>query len=117
MNFEQAKSLCRSFPGVREDTKWGNDLVFTVGEKMFAVTNLGEASGMSFKVEDERFLELTDRPGIIPAPYLARAKWVYVEDANALGDEEAAQLLRRAYELVLAKLTKKLQREIGGGAA
>jgi predicted DNA-binding protein (MmcQ/YjbR family) len=113
MNFESAKYLCRSFPGVTEDTKWDNDLVFSVGEKMFAVTNLGAATGMSFKVDDERFLELTDRPGIIPAPYLARAKWVYVEDAKALGDEEAARLLRRSYELVFGKLTKKLQREIG----
>ena len=117
MDFETAKTLCRSFPGVVEDTKWGNDIVFSVGDKMFAVTNLGEATGMSFKVEDERFLELTDRPGIIPAPYLARAKWVYVEDARALGDEEAAQLLRRSYALVFGKLTKKVQREIGGNAA
>ena len=116
MNFEQAKSLCRTFPGVTEDTKWGNDLVFSVGAKMFAVTNLGDATGMSFKVDDERFLELTDRAGIIPAPYLARAKWVYVENAKALSDEEAAQLLRRSYELVFAKLTKKLQREINGEA-
>ncbi|THC44965.1 MmcQ/YjbR family DNA-binding protein [Massilia sp. Mn16-1_5] len=114
MNFESAKSLCRTFPGTTESTKWDNDLVFSVGDKMFAVTNLGEATGMSFKVDDERFLELTDRPGIIPAPYLARAKWVYVEHANALGDEEAAQLLRRSYELVFGKLTKKLQREISG---
>lgn len=114
MNFDQAKTLCRSLPGVTEDTKWDNDLVFSIGGKMFAVTNLGEATGMSFKVEDDRFLELTDRPGIIPAPYLARAKWVYVENANALDDQEAAQLLRRSYELVFAKLTKKLQRELAG---
>ena len=114
MHIESAKKLCRSFPGATEDTKWDSNLVFSVGEKMFAVTNLGEATGISFKVDDERFLELTDRPGIIPAPYLARAKWVYVEDAKALGDEEAAQLLRRSYELVFGKLTKKLQREIGG---
>lgn len=114
MNFEAAKILCRTFPGVTEDTKWDNDLVFSVGEKMFAVTNHGEASGISFKVDDDRFLELTDRPGIIPAPYLARAKWVYVEDAKALGDAEATDLLRRSYELVFAKLTKKLQREICG---
>jgi predicted DNA-binding protein (MmcQ/YjbR family) len=114
MNVEAAKVLCRSFRGVTEDTKWGNDIVFSVGEKMFAVTNLGKATGISFKVEDERFLELTDRPGIIPPPYLARAKWVYVEDANALGNAEAAALLRRSYELVFGKLTKKLQREIGG---
>ena len=32
--------------------------------------------GISFKVDDDRFLELTDRDGIIPAPYLARVKWV-----------------------------------------
>lgn len=115
MDFEAAKTLCRSFAGVTEDTKWDNDLVFSVGGKMFAVTNLGEATGFSFKVEDERFLELTDRPGMIPAPYLARAKWVYVEDAKALDDAEAAGLLRRSYALVFGKLTKKLQRELGGG--
>ncbi len=117
MHFESAKALCRTFPGVTEDTKWGKNIVFSVGEKTFAVTNLGDATGMRFKVEGDRFLELTDRPGIIPAPYLARAKWVYVEDEKALSDDEAAQLLRRSYELVFGKLTKKLQREISAGAA
>jgi predicted DNA-binding protein (MmcQ/YjbR family) len=113
MDFEAAKALCRTFPGSTEDIKWGADIVFSVGLKMFAVTG-GDvpAKGMSFKVDDERFLELTDRAGIIPAPYLARAKWVYVENAKALSDKEAAALLRRSYELVFAKLTKKLQREI-----
>jgi predicted DNA-binding protein (MmcQ/YjbR family) len=113
MDFEAAKALCRSFPGCTEDIKWGADLVFSVGTKMFAVTgNEAPAEGMSFKVEDERFLELTDRPGIVPAPYLARAKWVYVNAAADLCDDEAAALLRRSYELVFAGLTKKLQREI-----
>ncbi len=115
MDFEAAKKLCLTFPGCTQDTKWGNDIVFSVGEKMFAVTDLEvPASGISFKVDDDRFLELTDRPGIIPAPYLARAKWVCVESPKALSDKEAAALLRRSYELVFAKLTKKLQREIGG---
>lgn len=113
MDFEAAKALCRSFPGCTEDTKWDDDLVFSVGAKMFAVTrNTAPARAMSFKVDDERFLELTDRPGIIPAPYLARAKWVQVEAGAAVSDEEAAQLLRRSYALVFAKLTKKLQREV-----
>jgi predicted DNA-binding protein (MmcQ/YjbR family) len=113
MDIEAAKALCRSFPGCTEDTKWGADLVFSVAAKMFAVTS-GEkdAKGISFKVEDERFLELTDRPGIIPAPYLARVKWVYVENLGLLADAEAAALLRRSYELVFAKLSKKMQREI-----
>ncbi len=115
MNLNQAKALCRSLPGVVEDIKWGADLTFTIGEKMFAVTgNSDDASGISFKVEDDRFLELTDRPGIIPAPYLARAKWVRIDDLKAVSDTEAAELLKRSYALILAKLTKKLQREIEG---
>ena len=116
MDFEAAKKLCRSFPGATEDVKWETNIVFSVGTKMFAVTDdASPPSGISFKVEDERFLELTDRPGIIPAPYLARAKWVYVEKAGALGDKEAAALLRRSYQLVFAKLTRTLQKEIGDG--
>jgi predicted DNA-binding protein (MmcQ/YjbR family) len=113
MNIEAAKALCRTFPGCTEDIKWGADLVFSVGGKMFAVTGAeNPAGGISFKVEDQRFLELTDRPGIVPAPYLARAKWVHVEDIGVLSDAEAAELLRQSYELVFAKLTKTLQRQI-----
>lgn len=113
MDFEKAKVLCLSFPGCTDDVKWESNLVFSVGLKMFAVTDTAvPASGISFKVDDERFLELTDRPGIVPAPYLARAKWVYVENAKALSDKEAAELLRRSYDLIFAKLTKKMQREL-----
>jgi predicted DNA-binding protein (MmcQ/YjbR family) len=126
MDFEAAKAVCRGFAGSTEDIKWGCDAVFSVGGKMFAVAGTpvagtpvagseAPASGISFKVEDGRFLELTDRPGIIPAPYLARARWVKVDSADALSDQEAFDLLRRSYELVFAKLTKKLQRELGGG--
>ena len=113
MDFEAAKDVCRAFPGCTEDIKWDHDIVFSVGGKMFAATNAASpADGFSFKVEDDRFLELTDRPGIIPAPYLARAKWIHVGPEAAMDDAEAAALLRRSYELVFAKLTRKLQRDI-----
>nr|WP_315394081.1 MmcQ/YjbR family DNA-binding protein [uncultured Duganella sp.] len=114
MNIKKAKTLCRSLPGATEDIKWECNLVYSVGGKMFAITEaVDNPTGISFKVDDDRFLELTDRPGIVPAPYLARAKWVYIEDLKAIGDAEAAALLKRAHELVFSKLTKKLQREIG----
>jgi len=117
MNIKKAKEFCRSLPGVTEDIKWGEHLVFCIGEKMFAVTDLDEKStSIRFKAEDERFLELTDRPGITAAAYLARAKWINVENIGKLSDAEAKELLRRAYELIFAKLTKKLQREIEGAA-
>ncbi|MET3130159.1 putative DNA-binding protein (MmcQ/YjbR family) [Oxalobacteraceae bacterium GrIS 1.11] len=117
MDLERAKTLCRALPGAQADMKWGDNLVFSVGLKMFAMMCDGGAQArLGFKVEDERFLELTDRPGIIPAPYLARAKWVQLQSLDALDDAEAGALLRRSYSLVFAKLSKKLQREIEGAA-
>jgi len=117
MNLKKAKDFCRTLPGATEDLKWGDNRVFSVGAKMFAVMDDDDAArAISFKVDDERFLELTDRPGIIPAPYLARVKWVKVEDLSKLPDAEAKALLKRAHELVFAKLSKKLQREIEGAA-
>lgn len=115
MNFERARTFCAQLPAVTQDIKWGADLCFLVGAKMFAVTWLdgGMARGFSFKVDDHRFLELTDRPGIVPAPYLARAKWVQVKDADALTDDEARALLARSHALVAARLTRAVQRELG----
>ena len=114
MDFEALRAVCLGFPAATQDLKWGEVTVFSVGGKMFAATNADlPARRISFKVDDDRFLELTDRPGIIPAPYMARLKWVYTDDPTAMSHSEASQLLRRSYELAFAKLTKKLQREIG----
>lgn len=106
-------AVCAALPGATQDVKWGEVLVFSVGEKMFAATHINGSDAFGFKVDDDRFLELTDRPGIIPAPYLARAKWVQIADPKALSREEATAFVKRSYQLVFAKLTKKLQREIG----
>jgi len=117
MNLKKAKEYCRTLAGTTEDIKWGDNLVFSVGTKMYACMDENEAAkAIAFKVDDDRFLELTDRPGIIPAPYLARMKWVLVEDLAKMPDAEARALIRRSHELVFAKLTKKLQKEIEGAA-
>jgi predicted DNA-binding protein (MmcQ/YjbR family) len=114
MDFETAKAVCRTFPGVVEDVKWGEVAVFSVGLKMFACSDITvPAARISFKADPERFLELTDRPGIIPAPYMARIGWVCANETSALSDDEAVALLRRAYDIIFAKLSKKLQKEIG----
>ena len=105
--------LCLSFPGSEENIQWGDDRVFKVAGKMFLCMGLEETSGFSFKVEDDRFLELTDLPGIEPAPYLARARWVRVEPGQCpLPESEINAMVRRSFDLVFAKLPKKTQRAI-----
>ena len=104
------RKVCLAFPGVTEQVQWGYDLVFKVGGKMFAVTPLEPAPVcLSFKASAEKFADLTERQNIIPAPYLARAQWVALQTRDAVRAEELAGLLRESYEMVLAKLPKKMR--------
>lgn len=112
MTTRQLEALCRGWPGVTVDIKWGADLVFSVAGKMFVITPV-EGGRLTFKVEEERFLELTDQPGIIPSPYLARSHWVGVIEPWRFATEELAALIRASYGLVRARLTKKMQAALG----
>lgn len=116
MKAEQLRKLCISLPAATENIQWGDDRVFKVGDKMFACSGLDDDSKFSFKVEDERFLELTDVPGISPAPYLARAKWIQIDPARCeLSTKEMNGLVRKSYELVFSKLPKKTQKKLSSG--
>lgn len=110
MNVEWIRRFCLSLPHTTETVQWANDLVFKIGGKMYAVAPLEPAAvALSFKCSPENFAELTERPGIIPAPYLARAQWVALENEDALTAAELKPLLKGAYELVFAKLPRKTQ--------
>jgi predicted DNA-binding protein (MmcQ/YjbR family) len=114
MNIEKFRKHCLSMPGTTETVQWGNDLVFKVGGRMFAVAALDAAAShrVSFKCSDEGFAELQEFEGAVPAPYLARAKWIALERFDALADREIQARLAEAYALVFAKLTKKEQAKI-----
>jgi predicted DNA-binding protein (MmcQ/YjbR family) len=107
MNVEAIRKICLGFPAVKEDIKWGADLVFSVGEKMFCVTSFEEPFKCSFKVPDDVFDELSNKEGFVPAPYLARAKWVLVSNDARLSKQEWQEFLKQSYDLVVNKLTKK----------
>ena len=107
MTLDGLREICRALPGTTEDVKWGQDLCFCVGGKMFAAVYLEPPHQLGFKCTPENFAELTEREGIIPAPYLARAMWVQESElGQSLERPELARLLRSAYDLVVAKLPK-----------
>ena len=112
MNLNSLVEYCRQLPHIVEDVKWGNDRVFSIeGGKMFCVFSFEEETytGMSFKVDDHRFLEMTDRPQFRPAPYMAKAMWVQLTDKTGIADTELKELMERSYEMYFEKLPKKLQ--------
>ncbi len=114
MEIESVREFCLSLPHVTERVQWENDLLFCIGGKMFAVVALEPSHGvcLSFKCTPEKFAELTERNGVIPAPYVARYHWVALESFAALPDRELKKLLNNAYELIRDKLPRKVRQQL-----
>ena len=113
MDIEILRSICLSFQAVTEEVKWGNDLCFFIGEKMFCVTSLEPPHTFSFKVTDAEFDELSRSEGFKPAPYLARAKWVFVNDPSKLSRKDLKNYLQQSYDLIKTKIPKKQRKDLG----
>ncbi len=115
MDIESVRKFCLSLPHVTEGIQWENDLLLRIGNKMFTVISLEALSDhcMSFKCTPEKFAELVEQEGIMPAPYVARYHWVALERFDVLPERELKELLKTAYELVRDKLPKKVRDTLG----
>ena len=116
MTIEDIQAICEQLPGVTKDVKWGHDLCFNLGDKMFLVIGLDSSpTSASFKVTEEEFEEMANSTGFQPAPYVARYKWVFTDDINRLSKKKWEHYIRQSYELVKAKLPKKKRNQLGLG--
>lgn len=104
-------AACRALPAASMNIQWGDDQVYKVGGRMFAV--LGPTGGCSFKTSDIAFEALTQSGRARPAAYLARAKWVQFDAVADLDQAEVADWLKSAHGLVAARLTRAQRAEIG----
>jgi predicted DNA-binding protein (MmcQ/YjbR family) len=114
MDLDSLRAYCLSLPHATEDIQWGDNLLFRIGGKIFAIASLepDAPTRLAFKCSPERFAELLEIVGTQPAPYLARAKWVALEHFNVLRDDDLREVLRESYDLVFAKLPKKTRESL-----
>lgn len=112
MNAETLEKFCLSLKGTTTDVKWGNDLCYLVGGKMYCVTPVEGPFSVSLKTNAEEFSELIEREGVLPAPYTGRYHWVLVERSAALSIAEWKKCIRTSYELVRDKLPSKLKKSL-----
>jgi predicted DNA-binding protein (MmcQ/YjbR family) len=106
------RDFCLSLPHATEDVQWEHNLLFRIAGKMFCVANMEPQlvpTKIAFKCTPEKFAELVEIEGIIPAPYMARNHWVAMIDMDALRQPELKELIRNSYQLVLEKLPKKIK--------
>ena len=113
MDLETVRRYCLTLPHATEDIQWGNNLLFRIAGKIFAILALDQTPpSMSFKCTLEEFAELVEREGIVPAPYMARNHWVMIESLDALPRAELKRLIKDSYQMVAAKLSKKVRGEL-----
>lgn len=106
---------CASLTSTTNVIQWGNASVWKIGGKIFAICSFwgeGQFQKISFKCSDLNYQILCELPGIIPAPYLARAKWVQIQEENAMSDQDLKDYINAAFEIISSKLTKKVQKEL-----
>ena len=106
------RACCLALPHTTEDVQWEHDLLFRIAGKMFCVANLEPGvspTKIAFKCTPEKFAELVEIEGIIPAPYMARNHWVAMIEMDALRQPEIRELIQASYQMILEKLPKNKQ--------
>lgn len=111
MRLAALRAFALGLPHATMTRQWGDNLVFKLAGKMFFMISLdGEMiESLACKCSPLDFQRLGEIEGIRPAPYLARASWVQIEDLAALSEEALGQCIRSSYDLVRARLPKKIQ--------
>ena len=116
--FERAgfEAFVAALPATSLVRQWGDASVAKVGDKIFAIFGSDEtAPRLSFKCSDMAFELLPELKGALPAPYLARAKWVSIGPETPLSEDECASYLREAHRLIALKLPGRVKTALGLG--
>lgn len=111
MRLEALRRFALRLPHTTVVKQWGEHLVFKVAGKMFLIVGLDGALAESviFKCTPDEFDDLTEIDCVRQAPYCAKRHWVQVQDLEAISATELERLIKHSYDLVFAKLPKKLQ--------
>jgi predicted DNA-binding protein (MmcQ/YjbR family) len=116
MTREEFDAYCDGLTATTNVIQWGEASVWKVGGKIFAIASgrdKGEPPKFSFKCSEISYELLGQEAGLRPAPYLARAKWIQADQVSALDEDELKAYIAQAHSIIAAKLTKKVQAELG----
>lgn len=117
MTRDDLNAFCGALPQTTHVVQWGGSDVWKVGGKLFAVIGMGgdQPAAVTFKATEMGYEILSDMPGLRPAPYLASRgmKWIQHYEEPGLSDDSLKEHIKASYDMVVAKLTKKLRAELG----
>ncbi len=112
MTIEELRNICISLPHATEDIKYGTDLCFSIGKKIFCGTRIEGPFRTGIKCDESDFANLVERENIVPIPRLSATCWIRIGKGNALSANEWNHYIKKSYILVMAGLPKKINQSI-----
>jgi predicted DNA-binding protein (MmcQ/YjbR family) len=116
MNLEDLRNICMSLPFATEDIKYGSDLCFSVGGKIFVGTRITGPFRTGIKCDENDFDQLIEREGIVPMPRLSKTFWIRIEDPSALSMPEWEQHIKKSYQYIFSALPEKVKQSLKNGS-
>lgn len=121
MHIESLRQYCLAKAATTEGFPFDNDtLVFKVAGKMFALTSLEtEPLRVNLKCDPEYAIELREKypETVLPGYHMNKALWNTVQIDGTLSDAFLKELIDHSYDLIVAKLPKKVQAQLSEESA
>jgi len=117
MEADDLREYLLAKPSVTEETPFGPDvLVYKVAGKMFATLGFDDQDGLgrvNLKCEPDRAVQLReDFEAIIPGYHMNKTHWNTLILNRTLKESLVSELVDHSYDLVVAKLTKKVREQL-----
>ena len=116
MNVSDLKEFCIGLPAatVSERGEPSNVLTYKVKGRNFAYFKTSEPEKWRFsvRVSPERFMELTDQPGVKPARYMHCFHWVTIVKVSEFDPDYLVELVQWSYRKACSTLSKKTQQAL-----
>lgn len=117
MNIEQLREFCLSRNQATEGFPFPslpNVLVFKVGGKMFAGTDISTFASIGIKHDPETIDDLRAKYNAITNhTYFSSKHWSKIWMDNTIPDAVLFELIDTSYKLTVNKLTRKIKQELG----
>ena len=115
MYIDEFREYCMAKKGVTEGFPFDDKvLVFKVMGKMFALTDVDEFVSINLKCDPEEAALLREQyEGVQPGYHMDKKHWNTVSTDGSVGDHLLKKWIDDSYDLVVAKLPKKLREELG----
>ncbi|NDC30577.1 MAG: MmcQ/YjbR family DNA-binding protein [Bacteroidetes bacterium] len=114
MNIELFREHCIAKKGIEETFPFDNDtLVFKVMGKMFALISISDPTHVNLKCNPEFAVELRQKfEAVKPGFHMNKTSWNTVTFNMDANDKLILEWLDLSYNLVIAGLTKKMQKQL-----